>query len=64
MLAHLASIISAESPELKFTLMEIGALQIDENPEPFYSLLDLFPGSQIIGFEVDEDLCDQMNSKA
>jgi FkbM family methyltransferase len=64
MLEQLASIISAESPELKFKIMEIGALQLEGNPEPFYSLLDLFPGSQIIGFEVDEDLCNEMNSKA
>jgi FkbM family methyltransferase len=64
MLEQLASIISAESPGLKFTIMEIGALQLEENPVPFYSLLDLFPGSQIIGFEVDQDLCDEMNSTA
>jgi FkbM family methyltransferase len=63
-LAQLVSIILAESPELKFTIMEIGALQIEGNPEPFYPLLDLFPGSHIIGFEVDEDLCNQMNAKA
>lgn len=64
MLEQLASIINAESPQIKFTIMEIGVLQIDESPEPFYRLLDLFPGSQIIGFEVDEDLCAEMNSKA
>lgn len=64
MLEKLAPIISAESPKLKFTIMEIGALQLEGNPEPFYSLLDLFPGSQIIGFEVDEELCFEMNSKA
>jgi len=64
MLEQLASIICAESPETNFTIMEIGALQIDAYPEPFYQVLELFPGSQIIGFEVDEDLCEEMNSKA
>jgi FkbM family methyltransferase len=64
MLEQLASIINAESPQIKFTIMEVGALQIEGSPEPFYRLLDLFPDSQIIGFEVDEDLCAEMNSKA
>lgn len=64
MLEQLASIISAESPQLKFTIMEIGALHLGGEPEPFYPLLDLFPGTQIIGFETDRDVCDEMNSKA
>jgi len=64
MIDKLVSIISAESPQIMFTILEIGALQFEGNPEPFYLLLDLFPGSKIIGFEVDKDLCDEMNSKA
>jgi len=64
MLDQLASIINGELRQITFTVVEIGALQIEGHQEPFYRLLDLFPGSQIIGFEVDEALCASMNSKA
>ena len=63
-LEKLASLVIPVCPWLKFTIVEIGALQIDGFQEPFYRLLDLFPGSQIIGFEVDEDVCAEMNSRA
>lgn len=64
MLEELATIIRGENPEITFTLMEVGAFQVEENPEPFYRLIDLFPGSQIIGFEPDAEECDKMNAKA
>lgn len=64
MLEQLASVIQAETLDLRFTILEIGAMQIGEQPEPFYYLLDFFPGSQIIGFEVDQALCEKMNSTA
>ncbi|MEB3333525.1 MAG: FkbM family methyltransferase [Cyanobacteriota bacterium] len=64
MLAQLAAIIHAVDPEVTFTIMEVGAFQLDETPEPFYELLQYFPGSQIIGFEADVEQCAEMNAKA
>jgi hypothetical protein len=64
MLAYLASIIYAESLQIKFKILEIGAVQLEGSLEPFYLLLDLFSGFEIIGFEIDKDLCDAMNSEA
>jgi FkbM family methyltransferase len=64
MLAQLAAIIRAVDPEVTFTILEVGALQLEETPEPFYELLDHFPGSQIIGFEPNADQCAEMNAKA
>lgn len=48
---------------MKFSIIEVGALSLG-SPEPFYGLLDLFPGSQIYGFEIDEEVCDSMNADA
>lgn len=50
--------------DIKFTLIEIGARQVGKNKEPFYQLLDHFPSSKIIGFEIDEKTCNQMNLSA
>jgi FkbM family methyltransferase len=64
MVLELSKLIQRVEPELKFTIMEIGALPLGESPEPFYSLIDYFPKSKIIAFEVDQMLCDDLNSKA
>ena len=32
--------------------------------EPFYQLLDVFPGSKMVAFEVDSNLCEQQNKNA
>tara|TARA_X000001036_G_C20655234_1_gene796657 strand:+ start:384 stop:1247 length:864 start_codon:yes stop_codon:yes gene_type:complete len=61
-LASMASIVRKVDKHFKFTILEIGALQVSNNNEPFYKLLDLFPESKIIGFEVDKELCATMNS--
>ncbi len=50
--------------DLKFNLMEIGALPIDSVVEPFHNIVELFPGSSILAFEVDKELCDRLNSNA
>jgi len=55
--------ISGLSPSLAFTIMEIGALPIEGQAEPFHILLDYFPGSRIIAFETDEALCADLNAK-
>lgn len=47
-----------------FSILEIGALPLGGAPEPFYVLLDLFPGSRVTAFEVDDDLCAKLNAEA
>ncbi len=49
---------------LSFTLLEVGAAQIHQDKEPFYELLDYFPSSKIIGFELDKKVCDDLNANA
>lgn len=60
----LADIAKRLKPDLAFTLLEVGALQLEDSAEPFYQLLPLFPGSKVIGFEIEEETCAQMNAKA
>ena len=43
----------------------MGAVQLSKDKiEPFYQLLDYFPSSKIIGFEIDNDLCAKQNLEA
>ena len=56
--------IARVSPSLSFTIAEVGALPIEGQEEPFYALLDYFPASRIIAFEVDEKLCSELNDKS
>lgn len=60
----LTEIIKQNGIDLTFNLIEIGAIQTSDRQEPFYQLLDHFPSSKIIGFELDEEVCSKMNSKA
>jgi len=64
MLKLLASLIAPYEPHLKLLLLEVGARPVNGYKEPFYKLLEFFPGSRIVGFEVDKVLCDQMNAQA
>jgi len=50
--------------DITFTLIEVGAARYVKSKEPFYELLDYFPSSEIIGFEVNPDTCDRMNKTA
>jgi len=59
----LIQIISETVKSLHFTILEIGALPLGEN-EGFHYLLEVFPGSRIIAFEVDDELCENLNKKA
>lgn len=61
---ELAELILQYEHSITFTILEIGAVPLGGNPEPFYQLIDLFPGSQIIAFEVDADLCEKLNGEA
>ena len=59
----LFNIIRKNKIDCKFTIIEIGALELSKK-EPFYELLEHFPKSKIIGFEIEEKVCDEMNLKA
>ena len=63
-LDQLVKIVQKSRIDFKFTLFEIGALQVTNSKEPFYELLDYFPSSKIFGFEVEKDVCDKMNAKS
>jgi FkbM family methyltransferase len=63
-LEKLVEIIHQAKIDLTFTLFEIGALQIENQKEPFYELLEYFPSSKVIGFEIEEEVCKKMNAKA
>jgi FkbM family methyltransferase len=58
----LAELLREVGYALRFTMFEVGALPMGE--EPFYRLLALFPGSRIIAFEPDESLCESLNKGA
>jgi hypothetical protein len=64
MLEKLSALLLQADPSIKLTILEIGALQIQGEAEPFYKLIDLLPGSKVIGFEVDDAVCEQMNAQA
>jgi FkbM family methyltransferase len=59
-----ADVIKDINIDICFTLLEVGAVQISEEEESFYELLDYFPSSKIIGFEIDKEVCDKMNLSA
>ena len=56
--------IRKAEPGLSFTILEIGALPLEGQKEPFHQLLDIFPESRIIAFEVEKNLCEKLNQKA
>ncbi|MEW6330094.1 MAG: FkbM family methyltransferase [Pseudomonadota bacterium] len=60
----LVRIVRQSSPRLVFNILEIGARPIDGQPEPFHSLIPMFPGTRINAFEVDPGLCETLNNQA
>tara|TARA_B100000989_G_scaffold164428_1_gene122898 strand:+ start:338 stop:1207 length:870 start_codon:yes stop_codon:yes gene_type:complete len=60
-LLQLVEFIKKTNIDISFKIIEIGALQIQDQKEPFYELLDYFPSSQIIGFEIEKEVCEKMN---
>jgi len=57
----LQQIIKQVRPELTLTILDIGAVPIAGQEEKAYGLVRDFPGSRIIGFEVDPEVCDRIN---
>ena len=63
-LSTLVEFVKERNINLNFNIIEIGALQVQDKKEPFYELLDYFPSTKIIGFEIEKEVCDKMNSRA
>ena len=47
-----------------FKIAEIGANSYGNKEEPFHKLLDFFPDSQILAFELDKNECDKLNKSS
>lgn len=62
--AQLGGMLRQANPALTFTLLEIGALPLEGHIEPFHDLVEIFPGSNIISFEIEESLCSELNITA
>ena len=60
----LVEIIRKNNVNCKFNLIEVGAAKLGKKEERFYKILDFFPDSNIIGFEIEKEVCDKMNSEA
>ncbi len=56
--------VYAADATLSFCILDVGARPLDDNEECFYSLLDIFPQSKILAFEVDDALCNELNHKS
>ena len=61
---ELVEIIKKNKIDYKFTLIDIGARTIEKSKPRFHKILEYFPSSEIIGFEIEKEVCDQMNSEA
>lgn len=59
----MAEIVLGVCPAVSYTILDIGARPLSEE-DGFYRILDLFPGSRIIAFEVEQGLCDELNQSA
>jgi FkbM family methyltransferase len=63
-LSTIAKLIRESHGELTFTIFDIGAVPIGDGKELFHLLPVLFPGSRIIAFELDQELCRSLNETA
>jgi len=63
-LSILVELVKQSNISLTFKIIEVGALKIQDQDEPFYELLDYFPSTKIIGFEIEKEICEKMNSQA
>jgi FkbM family methyltransferase len=50
--------------QINFMLVEVGAVDLGGQKEPFYELLEYFPTSKIIGFELEKEVCTQLNDNS
>ena len=59
----LSAILKANGHDLAFNVLDIGALPLEGETEPYHQLLAAFPSSRLSGFELDARLCAELNSK-
>src|SRR5438132_14207280 len=59
----LSAILKANGHDLAFNVLDIGALPLEGETEPYHQLLAAFPSSRLSGFELDARLCAEVNSK-
>lgn len=55
--SRLVTAIRTSLPGTRFEILEVGAVPIGGEPEPFHRLLDDFPGSRVHAFELDPKSC-------
>ncbi len=60
-LKRLADMILTQDDSVTFTILEIGGMPLEGETEPFHQLVDLFPGSRVLAFEVDKNVCERLN---
>jgi FkbM family methyltransferase len=63
-LGSLAQVVREVDPSLTFTSVEIGALPLEGETEPAHRLLDAFPGSRAVAFELNPQVCALLNRQA
>lgn len=56
--------VRKQVPTLRFEILEIGAVPLGKNCEPFHRFLDDFPGSRIHAFEIDPANCEALRRRA
>ena len=60
----LAALLAGRRIPLAFNIVEVGAVPLGDQVEPFQALLDHFPGSRISAFELNPAVCAELNAKA
>ena len=63
-LTSLLGFIKQLKLDFTFKIIEVGARHTKNYREPFYDLIENFPGSKLIGFEPDEEASEKLNSAA
>ena len=60
----LADLLKAAGTEMALTMLEIGAMPLGPEPERFRGLLQTWPKSKVLAFEVDPAVCTDLNAKS
>ncbi len=62
LLSKLCKHVENQDPSLEFTIIEIGARPISEEREPYMPIIDSLKNSHLHAFEIDDELCEQLNA--
>jgi FkbM family methyltransferase len=60
----LASTLRKRKLDVAFNMLDIGALPVEGQEDPFQQLLKFFPSSRLSGIEIDPELFAELNRKA